>query len=128
MPKRGTVSLQKNWSLQSRVPKNEEISGHKPENQRETSDRTGNTLKSKTCDNPHKTDDCCNRANAANDPRPKRHQQQEQKIDNIVHPTTEKITNDITIHMPQKWSLSSSVKCIFRKTRANRILVKQCIV
>ena len=34
----------------------------------------------------------------------------------------------ITIHMPQKWNLSSSVKCIFCKTRANRILVKQCIV
>ena len=30
----------------------------------------------------------------------------------------------ITIHMPQKWILSSSVKCIFRKTRTNRILVK----
>ena len=34
----------------------------------------------------------------------------------------------ITIHMPQKWILSSSVKCIFRKTRTNRILVKQCNV
>ena len=32
-----------------------------------------------------------------------------------------------TIHMPQKWNLSSSEKCTFRKTRANRILVKQCI-
>ena len=32
----------------------------------------------------------------------------------------------ITIHMPQKWSLSSSVMCIIRKTRTNRILVKQC--
>ena len=30
--------------------------------------------------------------------------------------------------MPQKWNLSSSVKCIFRKTRTNRILVKQCNV
>ena len=36
--------------------------------------------------------------------------------------------DDITIHMTQKWKLSSSVKCIFRKTRANRILVKQCSV
>ena len=35
---------------------------------------------------------------------------------------------DITIHMPQKWTLSSSVKCIFRKTRTNRILVKQSSV
>ena len=30
----------------------------------------------------------------------------------------------ITIHMPQKWNLSLSVKGIFRKTRTNRILVK----
>ena len=34
----------------------------------------------------------------------------------------------ITIHMPQKWNLSSSVKSIFSKTRVNRILVKKCIV
>ena len=34
----------------------------------------------------------------------------------------------ITIHMPQKWNLSSSVKCTFFKTRANRILVKKWIV
>ena len=37
-------------------------------------------------------------------------------------------TRNNTIHMPQKWNLSSSVKCIFRKTRANRILVKHCNV
>ena len=30
----------------------------------------------------------------------------------------------ITIHMPQKWILSSSLMCIIRKTRANRILVE----
>ena len=35
---------------------------------------------------------------------------------------------NITIHMPQMWNLSSSVKWIFRKTRTNRILVKQCNV
>ena len=40
----------------------------------------------------------------------------------------EKKKNLITIHMPQKWNLSSSVKCIFRKTRTNRILVKQSSV
>ena len=34
----------------------------------------------------------------------------------------------ITIHMPQKWILSSSVMRIFRKMRVNRIIVKQCIV
>ena len=33
----------------------------------------------------------------------------------------------ITIHMPQKWIIPSSVMSIFRKTRVNRILVKQCI-
>ena len=38
------------------------------------------------------------------------------------------LINIITIHMPQKGKLSSSLKCIFRKTRANRILAKQCIV
>ena len=36
--------------------------------------------------------------------------------------------HNITIHMPQKWILSSTVMCIFHKTRANRILVKQCNV
>ena len=42
---------------------------------------------------------------------------------------------DITMHMPLYemcriyiLHLSSSVECIFRKTRANRIVVKQCIV
>ena len=34
----------------------------------------------------------------------------------------------ITIHMPQKWISSSRVMCIFCKTRANCILVKQCNV
>ena len=37
-------------------------------------------------------------------------------------------TLDVTIHMPQKWNLSSSINCIFRETRANRILVKQFTV
>ena len=36
--------------------------------------------------------------------------------------------HNITIHMPQKWNLSSRVKCIFRKTRANRNLAKQHIL
>ena len=40
----------------------------------------------------------------------------------------EKTLKNITIHMPQKWILSSNVKCIFRETRANSILVKECIV
>ena len=40
---------------------------------------------------------------------------------------TIKLLQNNTIHMPQKWNLSS-VNCIFRKTRVNRILVKQCVV
>ena len=44
-----------------------------------------------------------------------------------VAPTIRKLFL-FTMDMPQKWNLSSSVKCIFRETRANRILVKQCIV
>ena len=34
-----------------------------------------------TCGKPHKTEDCCNGANVANDPRPKRHNTQESKRD-----------------------------------------------
>ena len=34
----------------------------------------------------------------------------------------------ITIQMPQKWNLSSSLKSIFRETRAKRFLVKEFIV
>ena len=44
----------------------------------------------------------------------------------ILEPTS--FVMHITIHMPQKWNLSSSVKCIFCRTRENRILVKMCIV
>ena len=57
-------------------------------------------------------------------------------ISNLLHEIQHKKYRDprfshvmiITIHMLQKWRLTSTVKCIFRKTRANRILVKQCIV
>ena len=48
----------------------------------------GTTLKCDTCVKPHKTEDCWNGANAGNDPRPKRHNQQEQKTDNSAQPTT----------------------------------------
>ena len=41
----------------------------------------GKPPKSDTCGKPHKTEDCWNRANAANDPRPKRHNTQERKMD-----------------------------------------------
>ena len=37
-----------------------------------------------TCGKPHKTEDCWNGANAANDPRPKRYNTQERKTDASV--------------------------------------------
>ena len=54
----------------------------------------GNTLKCKTCGKPHKTEDCWNGANSANDPRPKRHNQQERKTDNPVQFTTTKTSDE----------------------------------
>ena len=48
----------------------------------------GSTLKCDTCGKPHKTEDCWNGAKAANNRRPKRHNQQERKTDNSVQPTT----------------------------------------
>ena len=41
----------------------------------------GKPPKCDTCGKPHKTEDCWNGANAANDPRPKRHNTQERKMD-----------------------------------------------
>ena len=41
----------------------------------------GKPPKCDTCGKPHKTDNCWNGANAANDPRPKRHNTQERKMD-----------------------------------------------
>ena len=43
------------------------------------------------------------------------------------HDTCSGGTRYITIHMPQKWILSSSLKCFFRKTSANVILVRLCV-
>ena len=48
----------------------------------------GKQLKCDTCGKPHKTEDCWNGANSANDPRPKRHKTQELKRDIPVKPTT----------------------------------------
>ena len=45
----------------------------------QTKNNAGITLKGDTCGKPHKTEDCWNGANSANDPRPKRHFQQEKK-------------------------------------------------
>ena len=41
----------------------------------------GKPPKCDTCGKPHKTEDCWNGTNAANDPRPKRHNTQERKMD-----------------------------------------------
>ena len=44
-----------------------------------TNHSVGKPPKCDTCGKPHKTEDCWNGANAANDPRPKRHNTQESK-------------------------------------------------
>ena len=54
----------------------------------QTSSSIGTPLKCDTCDKPHKTENCWNGANAANDPRPKRHTTQEQKRDTPDQLTT----------------------------------------
>ena len=48
-------------------------------NNRQTNNSAGKMLKCDTCGKPHKTEDCWNGANSANDPRPKRHNTQERK-------------------------------------------------
>ena len=48
----------------------------------------GKPFKCDTCGKPHKTESCWNGANAANDPRPKRHTTQEQKRDTPAQMTT----------------------------------------
>ena len=54
----------------------------------------GNTLICVTCGKTHRTDDCWNGANSANDRRHKRHLQQERKTDNSVQQTTTKYVED----------------------------------
>ena len=61
----------------------------------QTNNSAGNTFKCDTCGKPHKTEDCWNGANSANNPRPKHHNQQERKTDNFVQPTTTK-TDDVS--------------------------------
>ena len=56
----------------------------------QTKKNAGNSLKCNTCGIPHKTEDCWNGANSANDPRPKRHNTQERKTDTTVQQTTAK--------------------------------------
>ena len=57
-------------------------------NNGQASSTAGKSLKCDTCGKPHKTEDCWNGANSANDPRPKRHNTQELKRDIPVQPTT----------------------------------------
>ena len=55
---------------------------------------TANPLKCDTCGKTHKTEDCWNGANSANDPRPKRHNLQERNKDTSVPQTTSQSEND----------------------------------
>ena len=54
----------------------------------------GKPPKSDTCGKLHKTEDCWNGANAANDPRPKRHNTQERKMDTSVPQPTNQPENE----------------------------------
>ena len=57
-------------------------------NNGQTNSSAGKSLKCDTCGKPHKTEDCWNGANSANDPRPKRHNNSESKRDVPAQPTT----------------------------------------
>ena len=57
-------------------------------NNGQTNSSAGKSLKCDTCGKPHKTEDCWNGANSANDPRPKRHNNPESKRHGPVQPTT----------------------------------------
>ena len=57
-------------------------------NNRPTNHCAGKPPKCDTCGKPHKTEDCWNGTNAANDPRPKRHNTQESKRDTPVTQST----------------------------------------
>ena len=57
-------------------------------NNGQTGNSSGKPLKCDTCGKPHKTENCWNGANSANDPRPKRHHQQERKQDNSAQQLT----------------------------------------
>ena len=59
-------------------------------NNGQTNYSAGKPPKCDTCGKPHKTEDCWNGANSANDPRPKRHNTQERKTDTSVLQTTTK--------------------------------------
>ena len=63
-------------------------------NNAQTSSSSGKPLKCDTCGKPHKIENCWNGANSANDPRPKRHFQQERKQDNPAQQPTNQDTDE----------------------------------
>ena len=63
-------------------------------NNGQTKNSAGTTIKWHTCDKPHKTEDCWNGANSANDPRPKRLFQQESKTDTAAQQTIDKFRDE----------------------------------
>ena len=63
-------------------------------NNGQTNNNSGKSLKCDTCGKPHKTENYWNGANAANDPRPKRHTTQEQKRDTPAQMTTTDFTTE----------------------------------
>ena len=63
-------------------------------NNGQTNSSSGKPRKCDTCGKPHKTENCWNGANAANDPRPKRHTTQEQKRDTPDQLTTTDFTTE----------------------------------
>ena len=63
-------------------------------NNSQTNSSAGKPLKCETCGKPHKTEDCWNGANSANDPRPKRHNNPESKKDVPVQQTKANAVTD----------------------------------
>ena len=57
-------------------------------NNGQSNNSAGKTLKCDTCGKPHKTEDCWNGAESANNPRVKRHNTQERKTDTSVQLAT----------------------------------------
>ena len=63
-------------------------------NNGQTNTSAGKPFKCETCGKPHKTEDCWNGANSANDPRPKRHNNSEPKKDVPVQQATANTVTD----------------------------------
>ena len=84
-----------NLDISKLKPKNEKRQvASDPKKNGQTNNSEGNKFKCDTGGKPHKTEDCWNATNSANDPRPRRHNQQEQKIDNFVQPMTSKTDDE----------------------------------